>query len=244
MVAPALATIAEEFGVTNKVEAAMTMSIFVLAYAIAPLFLGPLSEMYGRVIVLQIGNILYLIFNTGCALAKTQTQMILFRFLAGVGGSASLGLGGGVLSDLFISEERGKALGVYSLAPLLGPAIGPIAGSFITANTSWRWIFYSTTIADGLIQFLGLFFLQETYPPVLLQRKKAKLIQETGNSDLYTEWDNPCSVIETLAAAFVRPFRMLGTQIILQLLAIFMAYLYGTGIKDDSQHFQPYGLFV
>lgn len=229
MVAPALDTMADGFGVTNKLLSALTLSIFILAYAIAPLFLGPLSEIYGRVIVLQIGNILYLVFNTGCARAQSLTQMVVFRFLAGVGGAASMGLGGGVLSDLFISEDRGKALSVYSLAPLLGPAIGPIAGSFITANTSWRWIFYSTTIADALIQFLGFFFLQETYAPVLLKRKKMKLIRETGNTDLHTEWDTSYSTIETIRIAFVRPFRLLGTQILIQILAMYFAFLYGTG---------------
>jgi MFS family permease len=47
MVAPALASIAE-FNITNDVEIAPTLSIFVLAYAIGPLFLGPMSEIYGR----------------------------------------------------------------------------------------------------------------------------------------------------------------------------------------------------
>jgi multidrug resistance protein len=138
MVAPALTAIASEFHITNEVELSLTLSIFVLAYAIGPLFLGPLSEMYGRVIVLQTSNLLYLFFNLGCGLAQTKGQLIAFRFFSGLGGSAPLALGGGVLSDLFTAEERGKAIGIYSLAPLLGPAVGPIAGGFITENTTWR----------------------------------------------------------------------------------------------------------
>lgn len=47
MVAPALSTIAVEFGITNQVESQLVLSVFVLAYAIGPLFLGPLSEIYG-----------------------------------------------------------------------------------------------------------------------------------------------------------------------------------------------------
>jgi multidrug resistance protein len=138
MVAPALTAIAREFNITNEVEQSLTLSIFVLAYAIGPLFLGPLSEMYGRVIVLQTSNLLYLFFNLGCGLAQTKGQLIAFRFLSGLGGSAPLALGGGVLSDLFTAEERGKAISIYSLAPLLGPAVGPIAGGFITEKTTWR----------------------------------------------------------------------------------------------------------
>ncbi|KAE9371183.1 MFS multidrug transporter-like protein [Stipitochalara longipes BDJ] len=228
MVAPALTAIAREFHITNEIEQSLTLSIFVLAYAIGPLFLGPLSEMYGRVIVLQTSNLLYLFFNLGCGLAQTKGQMIAFRFLSGLGGSAPLALGGGVLSDLFTAEERGRAISIYSLAPLLGPAVGPIAGGFITENTTWRWVFYSTTIADALIQLSGLFFLQETYAPVLLHRKKKTLIKETGNEALHTEFDHPeRTVAKTLRISLIRPFKLLFTQVIVQVLALYMAYLYG-----------------
>lgn len=155
-------------------------------------------------------------------------QLIVFRFLAGFGGSAPLAIGGGVLSDLFTAEQRGKAMSIYSLAPLLGPAIGPIAGAFISENTSWRWIFYATTITDALIQCAGLFLLRETYTPVLLRWRKEKLIKETGNTDLHTDFDDPDKTVSrTLATAFVRPFRLLFTQPIIQVLAIYMMYLYG-----------------
>jgi multidrug resistance protein len=228
MVAPALTSIASQFNITNEVELSLTLSIFVLAYAVGPLFLGPLSEMYGRVIVLQLANAFYLCFNLGCGLAQSKGQMIAFRFLAGLGGSAPLAIGGGVLSDLFRAEERGRAISIYSLAPLLGPAIGPIAGGFISEKTTWRWVFWSTTIADAIIQISGLFFLQETYTPVLLHRKKLKLIKETGNENLHTEYDHPDrTVLRTLQISLGRPFKLLGTQIIVQVLALYMAYLYG-----------------
>jgi len=229
MVAPALTTIARQFNITSEIESAMTLSIFVLAYAIGPLFLGPLSELYGRAIVLQLANLFYLFFNLGCGLAQTKGQMIAFRFLSGLGGSAPLAIGGGVLGDLFTPEQRGRAISIYSLAPLLGPAVGPIAGGFITENTSWRWIFYSTCIADALIQMVGIFYLQETYAPVLLHRKKVALIKETGNDKLHTEYDHPeRTLLRTLQKSLTRPFVLLGTQVIIQALALYMAYLYGT----------------
>ncbi len=66
------------------------LSVFVLAYAVGPLVLGPLSEIYGRVPVLQLSNLLYLIFNTACGASRNMGQMIGFRFLSGLGGSAPL----------------------------------------------------------------------------------------------------------------------------------------------------------
>ncbi|EXV00990.1 MFS transporter [Metarhizium robertsii] len=228
MVAPDLEAIGKELNIESQLERALVLSIFVAAYALGPLGWGPLSELYGRVIVIQSSNIVFLLFNLGCGLAKTEGQMIAFRFLGGIGGSAPLAIGGGVLSDLFTAEERGRAISIYSLMPLLGPAVGPVAGGWIAERTTWRWVFYSTTIACGIIQVFGLFFLQETYAPVLLHRKKLRLIKETGNTKLHTEFDRPDrTLLQTLTNAFTRPFKLLATQPIVQVLSLYLMFLYG-----------------
>lgn len=90
MVAPALQTMKSDFHIEDEVTSQLMLSIFVLAYAFGPLFLGPLSEIYGRVIVLQLANLFFLIFNIACGVSQTSAQMIVFRFLAGLGGSAPL----------------------------------------------------------------------------------------------------------------------------------------------------------
>lgn len=93
MVAPALQSMASDLHITDEVLSQLTLSVFVLAYAVGPLFLGPLSEIYGRVIVLQLANLFYLVFNIGCGVAQTKVQMIVCRFFAGLGGSAPLAVG-------------------------------------------------------------------------------------------------------------------------------------------------------
>ena len=90
MISPALPAISEEFHITNGVVEILVISIFVLGFAIGPLCLGPLSEVYGRRIVLQASNVMFLIFNTACGGCRTTAQIIIFRFLSGVGGSAPL----------------------------------------------------------------------------------------------------------------------------------------------------------
>ena len=97
MIAPALSTISKDFGITSDAVANIALSIFVLAYAIGPLFLGPVSEVFGRVYVLQLSNLFYLVWNLACGFAQNTPQMIAFRFLSGIGGSAPLAVGGGVL---------------------------------------------------------------------------------------------------------------------------------------------------
>lgn len=93
MVAPALSTIAAEFNVDDEIVSQLMLSIFILAYAIGPLIMGPLSEIYGRVIVLQLANLFYLVFNIACGVSQTKVQMIVCRFFSGLGGSAPLAVG-------------------------------------------------------------------------------------------------------------------------------------------------------
>lgn len=102
------------------------------------------------------------VWNLVCGFAQNTPQLLVFRFLAGLGGSAPLAIGGGVLGDVWTAEQRGKAIAVYSLAPLMGPVVGPIAGAWIAQKSTWRWVFWSTTIVDAGIQVAGMFFLQES----------------------------------------------------------------------------------
>ena len=88
MVAPALKEIADDFNIESEIQEYLVMSIFLLAYALGPFILAPLSEMYGRVVVLQSANMVYLIFNTVCGFSTSREQMLAFRFLSGLGGAA------------------------------------------------------------------------------------------------------------------------------------------------------------
>jgi MFS family permease len=90
MVAPALPAMAHDLNVTNSFEQSMILSIFVLAYAVGPLFLGPFSEIFGRIHVLQLANLVFLAFNLACGFAQSKGEMLGFRFMAGLGGSAPL----------------------------------------------------------------------------------------------------------------------------------------------------------
>lgn len=95
-------------------------------------------------------------------------------------------------------------------------------------QTTWRWCFWSTSIVDALIQCLGLVYLRETYAPKILAVKADRLRKETGNPKLHTEWELPDRTLgKVIRSSLIRPFRLLGTQIIIQVLALYMAYLYG-----------------
>ena len=94
MVAPAMESLAKSLGMHTQVETYLSLSIFILAYAIGPIFFGPASELYGRVNLLVLSNIWYVGWNLACGFAGTKAQRFAFRFLAGIGGSAPLAIGG------------------------------------------------------------------------------------------------------------------------------------------------------
>jgi len=81
--------------------------------------------------------------------------MLVFRFLAGFGGAAPQSIGGGVVGDLWSPEERGMAMSLYSLAPLIGPSTGPLVGGWIAQCTRWQWVFWAVSIADAFLQIAG-----------------------------------------------------------------------------------------
>jgi multidrug resistance protein len=153
MFAPGVARLMQDFNSTNANLGAFTVSVYVLGFAVAPLVIAPLSETYGR-LGLYLGTcFIFIIFTMACALSKNMAMFIVFRLLAGCAGSAPLALGGGTISDLIRQEERGGAMAMYQIGPLLGPVIGPILGGFITEYVGWRWVFWVLTIAVSCSAF-------------------------------------------------------------------------------------------
>ncbi|KAJ7364851.1 MFS polyamine transporter [Mycena albidolilacea] len=233
MIAPASTQVAERFGITNDVVIGLVTSIFILAYAIGPLFLGPLSEIFGRNRIIQGANLWYLVWNLGCGFAQNTGQLLAFRFLSGLGGSAPLAIGGGVLGDIWDAEERGQALAIYSLAPLLGPVVGPMCGAFIAEKSTWRWVFWSTSIVDVGIQILGILYLRESYAPFLLEQKtnqiRKSLDAEKGPvrhvRSKFGDEDRTWQRI--MITALTRPFVLFYNEPIVQVLGIYMAFIYG-----------------
>lgn len=67
-----------------------------------------------------------------------------------------------MIGDCWRPEQRGQAQIIYSLAPLLGPALGPITGAWVAEKSTWRWVFWSTTIIDAVILCFGLLYLDES----------------------------------------------------------------------------------
>ncbi|THH32024.1 hypothetical protein EUX98_g2163 [Antrodiella citrinella] len=140
LVAVGSSDVDREFHVSNSSVSALPVALFVVGLGVGPLYLAPLSEMYGRRIVYIISLAMFCLFNLGGALVHNEVGFIILRLLAGLAGSAGPSLGGGTIGDMFSREERGGAQAVYAFGPTFGPAIGGLIGGYISQHAGWRWL--------------------------------------------------------------------------------------------------------
>ena len=227
MVAPGVPLILRDFHSTDATVGSLIVSIYILGYALGPLFIAPMSEVFGRLPVYHANNILFIVWTVGCALAPNVGSLLAFRVLAGIAGSCPITIGGGSIADLFAQQERGAAMAIFALGPLMGPVVGPVAGGYLSEAKGWRWVFWVITIAAGAACISSITFMRETYEPVLLQKRVNKLKKETGNQQLRSKLDSGLTVREYFTRALIRPTKMLIFSPIVLLLSIYMAVVYG-----------------
>jgi MFS family permease len=126
MISPATAEVMRAFNTTNGTIGAFVTSVYLLGYAFGPLVIAPLSELYGRMIVYNVCNVLFLIFTIACAAAPNLGGLIAFRLLAGTASSCPVTLGAGSIADIVPHERRGAAMALWIMGPLIGPTVGPL----------------------------------------------------------------------------------------------------------------------
>ncbi|OKL55930.1 hypothetical protein UA08_08914 [Talaromyces atroroseus] len=200
------------FGVSSEV-AILGLTFYLLGNAFGPLLFAPLSEAHGRKISVLIPYFFCAIFSFGSAVAKDTQTLLITRFFAGVGGSAPLSNVGVVLADIWPPQHRGAALLSYGIAVISGPLIAPIVGGALVVNMEhegWRWAEYVSGILILVILTADIFFIDESFPPVLLSRKASRMRKLTGNWALHTkhqETDN--SLQDWMKKYMVVPLEML-----------------------------------
>lgn len=224
MIAPSMDAIARDLHFTDRYDSMLCLSIFLVGIAVGPLIFAPLSEVYGRRPILLSGGAFYTLWTIACGFAKTRAQIFTFRVFSGFGASVALALGGGVIGDVWKAEERGRALGWYLLAPLLGPAIGPIVGGFISDSESWRWVFWAFSIASAAFLLVAALLFPESYEPRLLEQLERA--NRTNVSQFGTK-KHIKTASKLLRRSLIRPVRIISTQPTVNILAVFMALLYG-----------------
>ncbi|KAK5070489.1 hypothetical protein LTR64_000160 [Lithohypha guttulata] len=206
------------------------ISLFVLGFALGPLLWAPLSEIYGRQKIFFVTFLAFTVFEAGAAADAGVATLLAMRFLAGSFGSSPFTNAGGVIADIFPANERGLAMGIFSLCPSAGPTLGPLVGGFLGQSRGWRWVMGLMTILAGALWIIGSLLVPETYAPLLLRKRAAELSKRTGQ--VYkTKIDiekGEISAGKVLSIALVRPWLLLFVEPIVLILSIWLGIVYGT----------------
>ncbi|KAI0440727.1 polyamine transporter 1 [Xylaria telfairii] len=220
--------VAKEFGVSTEVGI-LGVSLYVLGFATGPTFWAPLSELQGRRLPILIAMLGFSIFTISCAVAKDLQTLLICRFFAGFFGASPLAVVGAVFSDMFSNATRGIALTVFSMGVFTGPLLAPFVGGFIVDSyLGWRWTMYIASFMGFLALALDIFFMNESYPPVVLVEKAAELRRRTLNWGIHAKQEEiEVDFKELLQKNFTRPIRLLFFEPIVTLLSIYMAFIYG-----------------
>lgn len=141
MYAPGAASLAKQFHIESSTVVSLTVSLYLAGFALGPMFIAPLSELYGRLPIYHICNTVYIGFIIGCALATNTGMFLAFRLLAGIAASGPLTVGGGTVADVIPPAQRGRAMSLFVAGPLLGPVGVDFAhSSNATDNFSRYWV--------------------------------------------------------------------------------------------------------
>ncbi len=162
----AFQTLRIEYGASLN-DSQWIISVYVLMLGISTPLAGYLADRFGIKNVYLTGLSIFAAGSLICGLAPSLPVLIAARALQGVGGGISLPLGTAFLLRTFPASEQGVALGIFGVAALVAPALGPILGGFLVDHNMWRYIFF----INPPIGMLGIFLGSRFLPSLAVTRK-------------------------------------------------------------------------
>lgn len=133
------------------------------------------------------------------------------------------------MADMWDPVTRAYAMAAFSATVFIGPACGPVVGSFITESfLGWRWVEYISAIMAFFFGTVGFFIIPETFSGKILSGKAKKLRSETKNWALHSKLDETEITGKIIVQKYVlRPFTMLAQEPILVLITLYISLIYG-----------------
>jgi len=154
----AFQTLRAEFGASLN-DSQWIISIYVLSLGISTPLSAFLAHRFGIKRIYLTGLSIFAAGSLLCGLAPSLTFLVVARAIQGFGGGIALPLGAVILMRSFPPEEQGMALGIFGIASLVAPALGPIMGGYLVDHNLWRFIFFINPPIGVLGVFLGSRFL-------------------------------------------------------------------------------------
>ena len=171
MYLPALPELSAEFSASTSATQ-LTLTMTLLGMAVGQIFLGPLSDMYGRRRPLFFGMIAFALVSAGCFFAGSIEPFLAFRFLQGFAGASGIVIARAIARDVAEGVELTRFLSVLMLVNGLAPILAPVAGGQILVLGSWRIIF-AVLAAIGVLLALWTLKTRETLPA---EKRQASMV--------------------------------------------------------------------
>ncbi|KAI1273800.1 major facilitator superfamily domain-containing protein [Xylaria sp. FL0933] len=182
---PSLQEIAEELHVSETVVN-LSVAVYLISMSVFPLWWSSFSETLGRRSIYLSSFLLNVAFSTASGRAQNIGQLIVFRIFQG-GASASVqAVGAGTIADIWEPRERGRAMGIFYLGPLMGPLLAPIIGGALTSAYGWRSTMYFLAVYGAIIVALITFGIPETLPRHLQEAKLAAATSTLNDANMNT----------------------------------------------------------
>jgi DHA1 family bicyclomycin/chloramphenicol resistance-like MFS transporter len=149
MYLPSMPDIARQLGASTA-QVQLTISSYLIGFAVGQIVYGPLSDRHGRKPVLVAAIALYCAASLVCALAASIEMLIVARAVQALGGSGGIVLARAIVRDLYSGARAGRELSVMGAVMALAPVLAPIAGGVLQTGFGWRSVFFAL-VGGGLI---------------------------------------------------------------------------------------------
>jgi DHA1 family bicyclomycin/chloramphenicol resistance-like MFS transporter len=178
MYLPALPVIAEQFGVPAG-SAQMTLSTYILGFALGQLLYGPMADSLGRKPVVLGGTLVFAGAAAACAMAQSIDHLIVMRFFHGLAAAAASVVINALMRDIYPKEEFSRMMSFVMLVTTVAPLVAPMVGGAVLVWFSWHAIFWLLALAALLASAMIFFFIKETLPAE--HRQKFHIRTTLGN---------------------------------------------------------------
>lgn len=156
----------------STTEITWVVASYLLANVIIMPVVALLGLRFGRKKFYFACSFLFTVGSIACGFADSLSTLIIFRILQGLGGGALVPLAQAIMRETFPPHQHGTAMGIYGLGVVLGPALGPSIGGYITDTYSWHWVFFANVPFGILNMFLVALFI---FDPSYFQKRKVHI---------------------------------------------------------------------
>jgi DHA1 family bicyclomycin/chloramphenicol resistance-like MFS transporter len=168
MYLPSLPDIANRLDATTA-QTQLTISAYLVGFALGQLLYGPASDRFGRKPVLTTGLLIYCAASFLCAFASSIEMLMLARALQAIGACSGIVLARAIVRDLYSGARAGRELSLMGMVMALAPVLAPVIGGVLQTLFGWRANFVALT-ASGLLIVLAIWLL---LPETLARRSPA-----------------------------------------------------------------------